>query len=327
MRALLRRSRSLAVVGGLAAALLSPAAATAAPVAAATAPATARATTAAPATEVLAQIGSTGWRVKAIQRKVGVRATGRYDRATAAAVRAWQTKHDLKGTGRTDRATYRAMFPVTTTYRTGTQVIGYSLLGRPVRLRIVGDPKAATKVLVVGCLHGNECGGVPVVDALSRSAPPEGTAYYLLTFPNPDGRVARTRGNARGVDLNRNFPGWRPNGRPGSVYYPGTKALSEPESRVVHRLMTRVRPQALITYHQALNVVDYGGGPEALQRTYARSVGLRFGRLPRYPGSNATWAHATFPSMTVMTVELPRPVAASALRRHTAAVRALATAL
>ena len=319
-----RSFRSIAAGGALAAALLTPAA-TVPSAAAAGSPTVSAAATAAP--EVLAQTGSTGWRVKAIQRAVGVRVTGRYDGATATAVRRWQARHDLAATGRTDRATYRAMFPVTSTYRTGSQVIGYSLLGRPVRLRVVGDPKAATKVLVVGCLHGNECGGVPVVDALARTTPPEGTAYYLLTYPNPDGRAARTRGNARGVDLNRNFPGWRRNGRPGSVYYPGSKALSEPESRVVHRLMTRVRPQALITYHQALDVVDYGGGPEALQRTYARGVGMRFGRLPRYPGSNATWAHATFPSMTVMTVELPRPVAASALRRHTAAVRALAAAL
>src|SRR5919112_2388659 len=318
-------SRSVAV-GALAAALLLPAAGVSSASAAvpASAPAsvlTSTATVAAASadSEVLAKVGSTGWRVKAIQREVGVRITGRYDSRTAAAVRRWQGEHDLPATGRTDRATYRGLFPVTTTYRSGNQVIGYSLLGRPVRLRVVGDPAAAVKVLVVGCLHGNECGGVPVLDALARSTPPEDTAYYLLTYPNPDGRAARTRGNARGVDLNRNFPGWRKNGRPGSVYYPGTGALSEPESRVLHKLLTRAQPRALITYHQALNVVDYGGGPQALQRTYARSVGLRFGRLPRYPGSNATWAHATFPSMTGMTVELPRPVAASALRRHTAA--------
>jgi len=265
--------------------------------------------------------------VKAIQRAVGVRITGRYDSRTAAAVQTWQSAHELPATGRTDRATYRALFPVTTTYRSGSQVIGYSLLGRPVRLRVVGDPVAAVKVLVVGCLHGNECGGVPVLDALARSTPPEDTAYYLLTYPNPDGRAARTRGNARGVDLNRNFPGWRRNGRPGSVYYPGTGALSEPESRVLHKLVTRVQPQALVTYHQALDVVDYGGGPKALQQAYARTAGMRFGRLARYPGSNATWAHATFPAMTVMTVELPRPVAAAALRRHTRALVTLAADL
>src|SRR4051812_16259025 len=164
-----RTSRSLAV-GAVAAALLLPAAvvspaSAAVPRSAPVSVVTSGATVAAADEEVLAKVGSTGWRVKAIQRAVGVRITGRYDSRTAAAVRRWQSEHDLPATGRTDRATYRALFPVTTTYRSGNQGIGYSLLGRPGRLRVVGDPAAAAQGLVLRRPHGKQCGRGPVLGA------------------------------------------------------------------------------------------------------------------------------------------------------------------
>src|SRR4051794_26760137 len=103
-----RTSRSLAV-GAVAAALLLPAAvvspaSAAVPRSAPVSVVTSGATVAADG-EVLAKVGSTGWRVKAIQRAVGVRITGRYDSRTATAVRRWQSEHELPASGRTDRAT------------------------------------------------------------------------------------------------------------------------------------------------------------------------------------------------------------------------------
>ena len=98
------------------------------------------------------------------------------------------------------------------------ETIGASSQGRPLTLVTVGDPGAATRVLMLGCIHGDECGAVPVLDRLLWATPPPGVAYLLVTHPNPDGESAGTRQNGRGVDLNRNFPGFEPPPRPNHAY-------------------------------------------------------------------------------------------------------------
>jgi len=55
------------------------------------------------------RIGSRGTVVKAIQRKVGVRADGRYGRDTSLAVKSWQRAHRLAPTGVVTVAVRRAM--------------------------------------------------------------------------------------------------------------------------------------------------------------------------------------------------------------------------
>src|SRR5205823_7637296 len=112
--------------------------------------------------------------------------------------------------------------------------------------------------LVVGCIHGNEPAGIAVADALARGRPFAGVDLWIVPDLNPDGRFADTRGNAHGVDLNRNFPyRWRPLR---GVYYSGPKPLSEPEARIAHRLILRLRPTVSIWFHQHLDLVWGSGG-------------------------------------------------------------------
>jgi protein MpaA len=178
--------------------------------------------------------------------------------------------------------------------------------------------------MFIGAIHGNERGGVPVTEALARSRPQAGVAYFSISYPNPDGAVRNTRQNIRGVDLNRNFPGWRRNGSPGNVYYPGTRALSEPESRVMYNAIKRIKPTLFVTYHQHMNVIDFGGGNKAGVATYARQTRMKIVRLSSYPGSQATWLPTAYPRTTVVTVELPAHVSSAMVSRHLSAARHLA---
>src|SRR5688572_15770749 len=102
----------------------------------------------------------------------------------------------------------------------------------PFEVERVGDPDAPVRVLVVGSIHGNETAGHAVVRRLARTAPPAGVQLWLVESANPDGVRRGTRQNARGVDLNRNFPfRWAGGGRPFDTYYPGRAPASEPETR------------------------------------------------------------------------------------------------
>jgi len=199
-----------------------------------------------------------------------------------------------------------------------TERIGRSVDGRPIGLTRVGDPAAPHKVLVVGCVHGDECAGRALVAALARAAPPPGTQLLLVRNANPDGFARRTRGNARGVDLNRNAAeGWRRTARA-----PGARPFSEPETRAVRALILRERPVLALWYHQALALVDRPEtGDTRLARTYARRTGLPLRRLPAYPGSLSRWQNAHVRPGSSFVVELPpgrlRPVA---LLRHADAV-------
>jgi murein peptide amidase A len=197
-------------------------------------------------------------------------------------------------------------------------VLGHSVRGRPIRALVIGNPSAPAAALVVGCIHGNEPEGIRVVSRLRRWTPPAGMALWLVPDMNPDGRAANTRQNAHGVDLNRNFPyRWRPLGPRGTLTYAGPRRLSEPESRVAHSLLLRLRPRVAIWFHQPLGVTDRSGGDVRLERRFARLSGLPLTGLPRYPGSITTWQDFRLRVGTAFVVELPpgRP-STSAVTRY-----------
>ena len=209
----------------------------------------------------------------------------------------------------------------------GRLVFGHSVLGRALVATVLGDPAAPHRVLVVGCVHGNERAGEAVTRRLRDMTPPAGVALWLVDEVNPDGCRAGTRQNARGVDLNRNAPWrWRPLDQRGGTYYSGPRPLSEPESRAIVRLVRWVRPTISIWYHQHARLVDLSGGDRRVEQAYARRVGLPLGRLGPYPGSITRWQNALHPHTTAFVVELPPGrLGRAAVARHAAAVLALAT--
>ena len=188
-----------------------------------------------------------------------------------------------------------------------TVTLGMSVRGRRVTADHRAGANARYRMVVVGCIHGNEAAGIAVARALETLTVPAEIDLWVIDDINPDGVAAGTRQNADGVDLNRNFPyRWQPIGRRGDQQYSGTGPLSEPESRAAASLITRVRPDVTIWFHQPVGVVDESGGDIRIERKYAQLVGMPLRRLTRYPGSAAGWQNATLPPTTAFVVELPR---------------------
>jgi murein peptide amidase A len=202
--------------------------------------------------------------------------------------------------------------------------LGHSTRGRKIEAVRVGDRSAPQSVLVVGCIHGDECAGTAVTRILARSSPP--VDLWLVPTLNPDGFALGRRQNGRGVDLNRNFPSeWRPGGRPWDFEYPGPEPLSEPETRIAARLIERLRPELTIWFHQPQGLVRAWGPSTTVGRHYARLAGMRF-RALRWPAGTApNWQNHRFRSTSSLVVELPAgPLAPAAAARQARAVLALA---
>jgi protein MpaA len=201
-------------------------------------------------------------------------------------------------------------------------VLGRSVDGRPIVAIETGDFDAPERVLVVGCIHGNEPAGVAIAERLAHMSPPQGLDLWIVPVLNPDGLAARTRGNAHDVDLNRNFP-WRWQHLTGP-FYSGRRPLSEPESRLAARLIRRLKPRASIWFHQHKDVVDESGGSLTVERRFAALARLPLARLTREPGSVVGWENHTFRGTTAFVVELPAgSLSAAAIRRYARAIVAV----
>lgn len=203
-------------------------------------------------------------------------------------------------------------------------VIGHSVRGRAIVAMALGDPDASRRLLVVGCIHGDESAGTAIARRVESAAVPKQAMLWVIEDLNPDGVAAGTRQNADGVDLNRNFPWrWRRLGHRGYRQYSGPRPLSEPESRIARTLILKVRPVVSIWFHQPLGLVDESGGDVRVERRYARLAGLPVGRLTRYPGSAAGWQNHRLLGSTAFVVELPSRLSKMAARRYSGAVRRL----
>ena len=199
-------------------------------------------------------------------------------------------------------------------------LLGHSVQGRKILAVELGDPAGPRKALVVGCIHGNECAGIAIIRRLRQLGAVPGVDLWLVPDANPDGHAADRRCNAHGVDLNRNFP-WRWRHSTG-VFASGPRPASEPETRVMMRLIARLRPRVTIWFHQHLNMVVLTGGNLGLQRRFARLVGLRAGRLRCCPGTATGWSNGRFSGTTAFVVELhPGSLTRQQVDRFARAVR------
>ena len=157
-------------------------------------------------------------------------------------------------------------------------------------------------VIILASIHGDEPETTVIVSEALRCLPRGDLQAAVILCANPDGALRGTRGNARGVDLNRNFP--TSNWSPDPVYYksrsndardialsPGIRAASEPETTALLSLLERLEPRAVISLHAALACIDDAGGSPLARRLAARcSLPLLTEIGYPTPGSMGTWA-------------------------------------
>ena len=181
--------------------------------------------------------------------------------------------------------------------------IGESRQGRPLIAHVFGDGPDTS--LLLSTIHGDEYAGTPLLERLGEhlAAQPEwlaGRRVILLPVANPDGYEHRTRYNASGVDLNRNFPA--ENFRRKARY--GEAPLSEPEAYALHELILEYEPARVVSIHQPVRVIDWDGPADGLAAAMSEACGLKAKRIGSRPGSLGSWFGEKL-GRAIITLELP----------------------
>ena len=157
-----------------------------------------------------------------------------------------------------------------------TTTLGRSSKGRAIRAWYVGAGKPRQVLVVLGQMHGDEKAGKATAHWVRhRLRPKKGTAVWVVPTMNPDGDSAGRRQNARGVDLNRNWPtsGWQPTPR-GSRYWSGPKPGSEPETKAMMAFLRKVKPDYIASIHQPLHGIGKTGEDVKWEKRLARHLNL-----------------------------------------------------
>jgi len=163
----------------------------------------------------------------------------------------------------------------------------------------------AEVVMMIATIHGDEAAGTPLLHRLAAHVGSNldllnGVSLVLVPVANPDGHERDRRTNARGVDLNRNFPSSNFSSRSRN----GDEPLSQWESRALHDLVLRWKPARVVSIHQPLRCIDYDGPAQALAEAMADACDLPVRKLGARPGSLGSWVGLEL-GIPIITVELP----------------------
>lgn len=197
--------------------------------------------------------------------------------------------------------------------RLETLAYGTSVLGCPLRYIPCTD---RCRLLVMAAIHGEE---PETTFLLSRSLRAFSQNFKSIAFvlcANPDGVALGTRGNANGVDLNRNFAtsNWNAGAVPSrsvleaprdTLLSPGTAPASEPETRALVSLIEKLDPETILSMHAPIGCLDAPAETEIV-RGLVDVFGIPYVPDIGYPtpGSLGTWCSER--KKECVTLELPR---------------------
>ncbi len=223
-----------------------------------------------------------------------------------------------------------------------------SVLGDPLIWTVFGDARDEEKpsfkqkdVAIIMCgVHGDEITPIKfcfdIMNYLKAAySDPEivkkdFTNKVVIVAPlvNPDSffKLRPSRVNARGVDVNRNFPTrdwsrdarrlWISQFRKDKRRNPGTTASSEPEVVFQMNLIKRYGPDKIISVHSPLTMLDYDGpvsvvgvvdgakAHELLIQMSKDASDYKIENYPFFPGSLGNWAGKER-DIPTYTLELP----------------------
>jgi protein MpaA len=200
---------------------------------------------------------------------------------------------------------------------------GHSHLGVPLE---VWRPRDRCRLLIHAGIHGEEPETTFALSRALRLLPEPSPHCAVVLAANPDGLIRGTRGNARGVDLNRNFPthDWQPDpvkhrstlDDPRDVVLsPGSGPGSEVETMALIDLIDELQPETVIALHAPLACID---DPKQghLARWLAEQTGLPLVPDIGYPtpGSCGTWGAEQ--DIAVVTYEFPLTTTDALVREH-----------
>lgn len=200
---------------------------------------------------------------------------------------------------------------------------GRSVLGIPLE---VWRPAGRCELLVFAAIHGEEPETTYALSRALRQLPALPAHAAVVLAANPDGLVRGTRCNARGVDLNRNFPSSNWQSPPVTcrstiedpsdvVLSTGTHAGSEPEVQALLALIAELRPDAVVALHAPLACID-DANASPLGMRLAQRTGMPFVTDVGYPtpGSFGSWGGEH--GVSVITYEFPLAATEDLMREH-----------
>ena len=137
-------------------------------------------------------------------------------------------------------------------------------------------------LLVIGMIHGDEPEGEYIAEKMMQLPHKKNRVLYIPCL-NPDGKALKTRTNANGVDLNRNFPScnWVLSDK--NRYFGGEKPLSEIESIFLEKTIKKYTPYAILTLHTPFEIVNFDGDAIDIAQNMSNLSGYKLEENIGYP--------------------------------------------